>query len=472
MLMSGQTSAGRGTKKAPRTGRSPVQSKVFLSRSPILDSAGHISAYQLDFVEIVKTENGPEASKPSDASICAFLDAQEPHSLALGRATLIRTNTLALDRLSDRTGWKDEIVFDIDLAGPEKEDIVGLLERLKREKVNFCLSNMALTEQTKMLFSPDCFVKVDVAGRNEGELQAIVSGLQSHPVRIIATSVKTRDVFDACSRLGFMLFHGPFFREPLAQATGSISPNHALLLDLAARTAREEDIRTIEEIFKKNPDLTFGLFNLVRSAYFRVAGDVTSIRQAITLLGYKDLQKWAALMLFTINHSDPSANPLFENVLVRARTLELASGHLRKKGLSDAAYMTGIFSLVPALFGVPMEKMVEKANLGEEIRDALLSRTGRLGAMLDIIEEIEKGEYEKCAKRTEEAGVDLERFLIARATALADYFTLTTPKKGEATEREQPSLEKRTPPFHGPAKRDPLPKKSWFGKVRAFFGHT
>ena len=175
-------------------------------------------------------------------------------------------------------------------------------------------------------------MKIDVTDRKEGDLEAIMSGFRDLPVRTIATSVNTPEDFDLCSRLGFELFHGEFFRKPSVLTRSSISPNHALLLDLSARTAQDEDIRTIEDIFKKNPDLTFGLLNLVRSAYFPHANDVTSIKQAIALLGYKNLQKWAALMLFTINHSDPSSNPLFENVLVRATTMELAASKLRRKG--------------------------------------------------------------------------------------------------------------------------------------------
>jgi EAL and modified HD-GYP domain-containing signal transduction protein len=316
-------------------------------------------------------------------------------------------------------------------------------------------------------------VKIDVAGREEGKIETIISGFKDLPVRAIATSVNTPEDFDLCSRLGFELFLGEFFRKPSVFTRSSISPNHALLLDLSARTARDDDIRTIEEIFKKNPDLTFGLFNLVRSAYFHTSSDGTSIKQAITLLGYKNLQKWAALMLFTINHSDPSSNPLFENVLVRAATMELAASKLRRKGLSDAAYMTGIFSLVPALFDVRMEEMVEKANFGEEIREALLEGAGSLGAMLNVVEQLERGAYEKCTNQVEEAGIDLEHFLSAQASAFAECSALTVPRDGDAVDREPAPhpFEQKKLPSHDMVRREAVPKASWFKRVHAFFRH-
>jgi EAL and modified HD-GYP domain-containing signal transduction protein len=471
--MSGELSTGRGSKRGSRAGHEPGPGKVFANRSPILDLTKRIWAYALDFVEIVKTENGQQPRGPSDASVARFLDTSAPRTLTSDHMAFVKTDTQALGMISDRAAWKGKIVFDFDLSAPEGEDIVGLLRHLDREKVPFCLSNVALTEATRPLFFSNCFVKVDATDRKEADLEAIMSGLRDLPVRTIATSVNTREDFDLCSRLGFELFHGEFFRKPSVLTRSSISPNHALLLDLSARTAQDADIGTIEGIFKKNPDLTFGLLNLVRSAFFHVPKDVTSIRQAIVLLGYKNLQKWAALMLFTINHSDPSSDPLFENVLVRARTMELAAGKLRRKGLSDAAYMTGIFSLVPALFGVRMEEMVEKANFGEEIREALLEGTGRLGAILNIAEELERAAYEKCSMRTQEAGVGLVHFLSAQAAALAGCSVLTAPQNGDEADRETSHalLGQKSLPSSGAPGQEQSPKTSWFKKVQALFHH-
>lgn len=471
--MSGQPLSGQEGKKGPRAGRRPARSKVFANRAPILDGSTRTQAYQIDFVEIVKTENNGKPSRPSGRSVSTFLDTQTPHTLASGRTAFMRADTQAARRLLTRPEWKDSVVFDIEVPGPEKEEGLELLELLAREKAHFCVSGPALDEQARSFFSPNCFVKIDIAGREEGELEETLAGLAGLPVRTVATSVGTQEDFQMCSRVGFDLFGGDFFRKAPAATKKSVSPNHALLLDLSARIAREEDIGTIEEIFKKSPDLTFGLFNLVRSAYFRASNDLTSIRQAITLLGYKDLLKWASLMLFTISHIDPSVNPLFENALVRARTMELAARSQRRKGLSDAAYMTGIFSLVPALFGVPTEQIVESANLGEEIREALSKGTGRLGAMLEIVREIEEASYEQCTRRIEEAGISLDHFFAARSTAFSEFSALTRTANGDTVEggTSPPPVAGRISSSPGPPGSDTLPRESWFRKVCTFFHH-
>jgi EAL and modified HD-GYP domain-containing signal transduction protein len=382
----------------------------------------------------------------------------------------VRVDVESLEALPSNRAWSGKIVLEF--AGPSFDGgrTLGFLKGLGSER-QFCLNRVIFDEETAPLFSLPCFVKIDVAGRQEADLKAQVAGLRGLPVRTIATSVETKEDFERSFQAGFELFHGVFFREPGQVGRKSISPNHSLLLDLSLHTAREDDIQVIEAIFKKNPDLTFGLFNLVHSAFFRVSSDVTSIRQAIALLGYRDLHKWAALMLFTIDHSDPFSNPLFENVLVRARTMELLAGKIRKKGLNDAAYMTGVFSLVPVLFDVPIDEMVEKANFGEEIREALVSRTGNLGASLEIVERLEKEEYDKSEEVARTLGINMDFVLSAQSVAIAECTASSNGGKEEGVEARQdggrPDGKGRS--SQGKKAETPPQKGSWFRRFRSFF---
>ena len=48
--------------------------------------------------------------------------------------------------------------------------------------------------------------------------------------------------------------------------------------------------------------------------------------------------------------------------------------------------MAGMFSLLDALFGTPLEQIIAPLNLAAEVEDALLNRGGWLGGLLDIVE--------------------------------------------------------------------------------------
>jgi EAL and modified HD-GYP domain-containing signal transduction protein len=60
----------------------------------------------------------------------------------------------------------------------------------------------------------------------------------------------------------------------------------------------------------------------------------------------------------------------------------------------DAAFLTGILSLLEALFEMPQETVLENLYVSEEVRLALLERGGRLGRLLALAELLERDDPE------------------------------------------------------------------------------
>jgi EAL and modified HD-GYP domain-containing signal transduction protein len=183
-------------------------------------------------------------------------------------------------------------------------------------------------------------------------------------------------------------------------------------------------MRIVEGIFKKNPELTFGLLKLINSAFFRVQQKVTSIRQAIALLGYGNLQKWVGMLLFTIDHRDHIFNPLVEKVLIRGRMMELLAERVTgSKTVADSAFITGILSLVNVLFGKPLQEVIGRLSLAGEIRDALAQRAGVLGTLLAITEDLDDENYDELEKGFSAVGIRAIDLLSVETKAIVEYQT-------------------------------------------------
>jgi c-di-GMP-related signal transduction protein len=362
-------------------------------------------------------DNGT-AAKPDLQHLTSILESIDPDIIAGNRAALVKVDEPLGDlRISER--WKTRTILDVPFSNVQRGD-GDSSESRGDEKPRLCIGDIPVLEDAIPLLPFPCHLKFDTQGLSAAELSKTISTLKGLPVVTVATAVDTPERFEACVRAGFDLFEGEFFAKPPVFGQRAISPNHLLLLELSARTSRGEDVDAIEAIFKKNPDLSFGLLNLVNSAFFRVSEHITSIRQAIALLGYQNLHKWVALMLFTINHSDPSSNPLFDRALIRARTMEFAAAGQSGKVQGDAAYMTGIFSLVPTLFELSLEKILEKVNFPDGIKDALLKRSGKLGLLLDTVEELEKGEHDNGGEPPANLEISLVDLLSAQTRAILD----------------------------------------------------
>lgn len=68
--------------------------------------------------------------------------------------------------------------------------------------------------------------------------------------------------------------------------------------------------------------------------------------------------------------------------------------HEQTKIIAQAAYTVGLLSVLDSLLDTPMTKLIENIILSEDIRDALLSREGHLGELLDTVIAYEEGRWE------------------------------------------------------------------------------
>jgi EAL and modified HD-GYP domain-containing signal transduction protein len=152
----------------------------------------------------------------------------------------------------------------------------------------------------------------------------------------------------------------------------------------------------IEAVFKQNPDLSLNLIKLVNSAATGVRTRIVSLKHAITVLGRKQLQRWLQLLMFTLS-SAPAAefpSPLLVLAATRGKLMELIASALKPsdRDFHDRAFMAGILSLVNALLGLPMAEIVGSVPLAQDVKQALLERSGELGHMLLLVEALEESD--------------------------------------------------------------------------------
>jgi len=134
---------------------------------------------------------------------------------------------------------------------------------------------------------------------------------------------------------------------------------------------------------------------MINSAAFGLREPVTSLRHAIMLLGRRQLQIWMQLLLYSSQNGNTTSNPLMLMAATRGKLMEtLAKADPQSsKDDHDAAFMTGILSLIDALLEQPKEKILENLMVSNDIKEALLNHNGPLGYMLRIAEHIEEDNY-------------------------------------------------------------------------------
>jgi c-di-GMP-related signal transduction protein len=263
-------------------------------------------------------------------------------------------------------------------------------------------------------------IRLDVSAAPKDGLVRVVSALKNASFKLLATGVTGGTILEECRELDFDLFQGPFFLDLSSAMAEPISHSQAALISLSRDLKQNRDIEIIEQTFKGSPKLTFGLLQLMNSAYMGVRQKVTSIRHAIALLGYAALEKWVVMLLFTVDHGNDQTNPLVEKAVLRGMVMDRLAKQTGQKTVADSAFMTGMLSLFTLLFDVKIEKITEEMNLGEEIKRALLSREGMLGRLLSVTEKMDRREYTSMAAELEGSSITVLDVLEAETQSVFD----------------------------------------------------
>jgi EAL and modified HD-GYP domain-containing signal transduction protein len=133
------------------------------------------------------------------------------------------------------------------------------------------------------------------------------------------------------------------------------------------------------------------MLRLVNSVATGANRKVTSLSSALIVLGRRQVQRWLQLLLFAqLSPCKEFPSPLLQLAAARGKLMELlAAGD---KTFEDNAFMTGIMSLMDALLGMPLEKIISELPIADEVRKALLERGGILGQLLTLAEALERND--------------------------------------------------------------------------------
>lgn len=286
------------------------------------------------------------------------------------------------------------------------EDIVMRCAMLKQMGFTLALDDVVcLNEAQAGLLKYIDIVKIDVFDMSKDDLRDLVLSLRRWPVKLLAEKIDTQDMADYCKELGFDLFQGYFYAKPRLIEGKKLSPSEAALLRLLGLVSKDAESNEIENVLRNEPVLMLNLIRLTNSVGAGTRAKITSIRQAITVLGRRQLMRWIQLLLYTsVNNPDSKPSPLLITAATRARCMELLRGRLPDCNAEseDRAFMTGILSLMPAVMGIAMEQIIEPLNLADTVRDALLHRAGQLGHLLLLMERLENDDPTRLADAMEQ----------------------------------------------------------------------
>jgi len=235
---------------------------------------------------------------------------------------------------------------------------------------------------------------------------------------LIAEKVETAEQFQLMLDLGVRLFQGFWFAQPSLVKTKTVRPSQAIIIQLINLVRKQASSAEIEELLKKDPTLSFNLLRFINSSGFGLSCEITSFRHAVMILGLKKLFRWAALLL-TTSRASGTAPAIGTTAVVRGRLMELLAQEMLAPEECDNAFVVGVFSLLDAMLGIPLEEALESVALPEPVLDALLHDKGVFAPFLALTKACESGDETAFALNTDLLQLSNHQVNMAHLQALA-----------------------------------------------------
>lgn len=371
---------------------------IFVGRQPILDRTNKLYAYEFLF----RSGNVESAVFSSDVSATAQVITTVFNELGLEQSL---GDAFGFVNVSDEMLMSetiellpaDKIVIELLETVMPTPEIIARARELVGKGFRLALDDvLSLEEDFKPLIEIASFIKIDLLGIDADDLPAIVESFKPYAAKLLAEKVDSAEQAERCHELGFSYFQGYYFARPSVLSARTMSTGEATLLRLLGLALADAETIEMEPLIKQEPTLLINMMRVSNSIGNGSSRQISTAREAITLLGRKQLQRWLQLLLFCSQGDGIERNTLLAMVATRARTMELLAEKCGEKDCNpDNAFLTGILSLLPVVLGVSMDELLKTLPVDAVISDALTRSTGKLGALLALLASWEEGEQDR-----------------------------------------------------------------------------
>jgi EAL and modified HD-GYP domain-containing signal transduction protein len=358
-------------------------SSVAVARQPILDARQRLRGYEL----LHRGDRTYGEKATAQVLLAAFgelgfrtLVGSQPAFINVSRRFLLDVDPLPLP--------PDEVVLELLEDQNLDDELLGRLVELDAAGFRIALDDFSYHPRADDVLALASIVKIDVLAGDPDHAARQAELLRPFDLTLLAEKVEDEAMFHHCRDLGYELFQGYFFCKPELLSGREIpSSSASALQDIAVLSRIDATFEEIAAVVTRDPGLTLRLLRLLNSAAYPLRRRITSVHEAVTMLGARTVRQWA--MLLVLGGIESNCDELVPTALSRARTLSSLAE--RRGGDSEAAFSVGLLSVADALLGVPMAEALGGLPLAEPVVDALLHGEGADGLALAAVLEFEWG---------------------------------------------------------------------------------
>ncbi len=365
---------------------------VFVGRQPILGPTLKTIGYEVLYrnCEIGQAIFTDESVATATVLLNTYLDIGLEHVVGSHLAFLNIPKQFLMENYCEALP-KNRVVLEILENVEPSPQVLEALEALSKQGYTIALDDFVYDDRSHLFLEFADIVKIDVLGKTETQLQREVSHLGESRVRLLAEKVETVETYEICKKLGFFYFQGYFFFRPDVIRGREIPANRVALLELLGKIQDPHiPFKGLVEHIRNDLSLSYKVLRYVNSAYVGLPKRVDSIDHAACMVGIDRIRTWATLIIMASGQTQ--AHEILVIALVRAKMCERLGDRLGAVA-PEKFFTMGLLSVLEALYNSPMEGILEKLPLPDDIANALIFGEGEMGLVLSSVKAYESGHW-------------------------------------------------------------------------------
>ncbi len=377
-------------RQRPVTGARPVPSAaplVRVGRQAIFDRDRVLRAYELlfraDGGDSAQLHTAPERDVATSQVLTAALGDFGARAIGGGLPVFINlTRAFVVGELPVVVA-PDRVVLELTEEVVVDDDVLAGLARLRAEGYAIAVDDFEGEEHRLPALAHADYVKLvlEPGGRERLEATlALVRGLAPH-ARVVVERIEDDDDFAHCRGLGVDLFQGYGLERPVILTTPSMDALQGNALRLVAALA-DPDVAPseVERLVASDAGLSLKVLRAASSSAAAPSAPISSVRQAIVMLGPRALASWTTLIVLSTGFVSHQRRSTLTFVLARAGACaRLATG------ASHVAHTVGLLSGMADALGVPVDQLLHEVRLHDDVVAALTRFEGPAGEALAAV---------------------------------------------------------------------------------------
>lgn len=387
-------------------------SSKYIVRQQIKDTQGNIIGYEILYHGENQAFNSADPNMQNDfaAADTIYNFLMQNGSKALkGSLNFMTFTTMLLMKKTPRLFPKTELVIQIDDSVIIHPMSMYFVNQYAKEGYKIAVNEFQFAPRYLALIDSIDYIKINAKTASDISMRNIIEIAHSMNKQCIVTGVDSAEDYQKAIAMGTDAVEGTYASELLttkAHSSAYLQSNFFRLM--VAVTRDEPNVEEIEQLISADASLTFGLLKMANSVYFALRHRATTVRQAVMTLGLGQLKQWIYLLSASgsDNTMDASTEEFLKLSFMRANFASELMNYAKDMPISKAeAYLLGMFSTLNYLINAPMEEILNEVPVADEIKDALLNRSGRCGSLYELILSYEAADWKRITALAAELGI-------------------------------------------------------------------